>query len=341
MDFKGIPICCPYCKGELSKLQGNIERIHCKSCRKEFPIILGIPDLRVFPDPYIDFNADIEKGQLIARHFNDFDFEGLIDYYYSITPAVPPKYAQIYKRGLMAGEARAASFLDSFSDKMDYDEVEKRQSLLEIGCGTAPLLATASKEYDRLIGVDIAFRWLVIGKKRLQEANLDIPLICACAEALPFPDSVIADIAAESTIEHVLDQTKTLAECYRVMQPGGSFLLSTPNKFSIGPDPHAGILAGGYLPKSWIASYVKRQGGIPPRRNLLSVGSLRELFQQTEFKLKDVDIPKISKNQLRHYQGAIKFLAKLYETIIKFPLSRQVMLRIGPLLLAIAGKDGN
>ncbi|NIV10088.1 MAG: methyltransferase domain-containing protein [Aliifodinibius sp.] len=338
MKFKGIEICCPGCKGELAYFGIEDSLLLCQECGKGFPIILDIPDLRVFSDPYVDMEADRDKGIKIYAKFDDYDFEGLIDYYYRITPVVTDDQAQQFKQGLMAGEARANAFLKSFNNGMKFNNEVKRESLLEIGCGTAPLLVAASERYKRAIGIDIAFRWLIVGKKRLQETNLDIPLICACSEALPFPDSVFTDVVAESTIEHVVDQTKTFSECYRVILPGGNLLLSTPNKYSIGPDPHTGVIAGGYLPESWTASYIERQGGIPPKRNLLTVRSLQALLRQSKFVFKDLKIPNLSQEQIQHYEGAFKFLAQLYRMIIKLPLSKWIMLRIGPLILAIARK---
>ncbi|MCP4424556.1 MAG: class I SAM-dependent methyltransferase, partial [Chloroflexi bacterium] len=179
----------------------------------------------------------------------------------SVTDVVPPQHAQLYKRGLLAAESRSAQTLTAWESHAESERDTSDLSLLEIGCGTAPLLVTAVSQYRQVVGIDIAFRWLVAAKKRLEDAGIDAPLICTCAEALPFPDGAFDRVAAESVIETVKDQTQTFAECYRVMRPGGRLFVATPNKFSLGPDPHTGLLAGGYLPKSWTAAYVRKQGG--------------------------------------------------------------------------------
>ena len=57
----------------------------------------------LFPDPYIDAEADRTKGLRLAEHSADLDFEGVIDYYYRNTGVVPPKHARQYKRGAAGG----------------------------------------------------------------------------------------------------------------------------------------------------------------------------------------------------------------------------------------------
>src|SRR5262245_32531802 len=228
MTFKGVELCCPLCRGELEERGGADPAFLCTACAREFPVILGIPDFRVFPDPYISMEADRAKGQRVAERFNDLDFPGLVDFYYSITDVVPPSQAQRFTRGLMSAPTRAEAALDAW--EAHGEGARESGRLLEIGCGTGPLLVAAAKRFDSVAGIDIAFRWLVVGKKRLAEAGLaDVPLICACAEALPFRAANFDRVVADSVLEHVADQEAVLKEAYRVMRPGGRLLLATPN----------------------------------------------------------------------------------------------------------------
>jgi SAM-dependent methyltransferase len=208
--------------------------------------------------------------------------------------------------------------------------------LLEIGCGTAPLLVAAAKNVKNMVGIDIAFRWLVVGKKRLAEAGLDIPLICACAEALPFPDQMFDRVIAESTIEHVKNQIQVVNESRRVLKPGGYFFLSTPNRFSVGPDPHVGILAGGYFPKQWLGAYVKRQGGIPPKRHLLSYITLSRLLSGGGFSKPLISLPQVSPAQREQFGNLIKIGVDIYHLALRIPIIRHLLYCIGPLFHAVA-----
>ena len=45
----------------------------------------------------------------------------------------------------------------------------EKGTALDLGCGTAPLSIAATKRYKVVAGVDIAFRWLVVAKKRVAE----------------------------------------------------------------------------------------------------------------------------------------------------------------------------
>lgn len=337
MIFKGVQICCPYCKADLHELTREERTLVCESCRRSFPIVLDIPDLRVFPDPYIDKEADRAKGIKVASRFQDLSFPELIDFYYSVTSVVPSQDARRYTQGLLAGVPRAEASLTSWETSAQSGGAA--ETLLEIGCGTAPLMVAAAPRYKQVVGVDIAFRWLVVAKKRLAEAGLDLPLICACAEALPFPDASFDRVVADSTLEHVSDQGKALGQCHRVMKPAGFLFVSTPNRFSLGPDPQVGIWTGSILPERWLAAYVRRQGGIPPKRHLLSARQLSAIIREAGFGSPRVMLPDISSAQRSHFNRGVQVLIDLYQTAKQVPISRQCLQLIGPLLHAVAEKQ--
>lgn len=342
MNFKGVEICCPYCKGDLHETTRETRQFVCESCRRDFPVILDIPDLRVFPDRYIEIAADHAKGLQIAARFDEFDFAGLVDFYYSITSAVPKEDARRYTRGLLGGAARASASLDTWEKTTRNGHKQPANGrLLEIGCGTAPLLVAAASRFDQVVGVDIAFRWLVVAKKRLADEGLDLPLICACAEALPFPDESFDRVVADSVLEHLSDQQKALAQCHRVLIPTGRLFVSTPNRFSLGPDPQVGIWAGGILPERWLAAYVERQGGIPPKRRLLSARSLSALIHQAGFCHPEVMLPDITNGQRDHFGKGMQVMIDVYQTAKRLPVSRQALQLIGPLLHAVAEKQAH
>jgi ubiquinone/menaquinone biosynthesis C-methylase UbiE/uncharacterized protein YbaR (Trm112 family) len=337
MIFKGVELCCPYCKGDLNEVTCDEKTFVCNSCDRAFPVILDIPDLRVFPDPYIEKDADCAKGLQVASRFNHTDFASLVDFYYSITSVVPPAHAKRYTAGLMAAVPRAEASLASWENSVG--ENARAKSLLEIGCGTAPLMLVAARSFKHVVGVDIAFRWLVVAKRRLMDAGLDLPLICACAEALPFRDEVFDRVVADSALEHVTDQLRALDECHRVMAPGGYLFVSTPNRFSLGPDPQVGLWSGSLLPERWLAAYVRSQGGIPPKRNLLSAWQLAAMIRHAGFEKAQVSLPDISRQQRSHFGRGVQLLIDLYQTAKRIPLSRQCLQLIGPLLHAVAEKQ--
>jgi SAM-dependent methyltransferase/uncharacterized protein YbaR (Trm112 family) len=336
--FQGVEICCPACKGELDSAGESESILVCLACGRQYPIIFGIPDLRICSDPYLSVDEDRSKAVELVNQFNQLDFPGLVSYYYHDKQDVPTNLIRQYTAGMMAGEARAVGAVQSWESMVGKQLLTGGARVMEIGCGTGPLLCALGKQGIGAVGVDVGLRWLVIGKRRLADAGLEFPLICACAEALPFGDQQYNLLLSESTLENLQDQKQALGECARVLQPGGYLCLSTPNKYSLGPDPHSGILAGGYLPDRWTAQIIQRRGGIPPRRRLLSAASLPALLAQAGFMHPIIALPDIPEGQRVHFSTGLRLAVDLYHRVKGLPIFRQLLRWIGPALYAVAQK---
>jgi SAM-dependent methyltransferase len=346
MDWNGIDIICPNCRGELQRVaeeRGDATgRLVCLGCSRSFPVVCGIPDLRVFPDPYITLEEEYAKARHLVSRYRDFDFAGLVEYYYSISPLVPPHHAKKYARGLLAAASRTELWLAGWESvaaglpRQGSEAPAARNSFLDLGCGTAPLLI-AAKNYPRRVGVDLALRWLVMARKRLMEAALDLPLVCACAEALPFRDGEFVTVAADSVLEHLRDQPRGLAEAHRVTQFGGRLFLATPNRFSIGPDPQTGIWGGSLLPLSWTQAIVRRQGGLPPQRQLLSAGKLRRLLGQAGYCDPLIYLPGVPADRT-HFPFAVRAGMAAYEAARLLPVAGHLLRLVGPIFHSVAQK---
>lgn len=338
MIFKGIEICCPKCRGELDDHRGEEDLLECRVCRRRYPILVDIPDLRMFSDPYIGIEEDRAKGLKVADRLRGSTFAELVDFYYSTTSVVPPHHARQYTRGLMAAEARARAVLDGWERAIRPKPPDGAVRILEIGCGTAPLLVAAAPRCSLLVGVDLAFRWLVVAKKRLLEAGLDIPIICACAEALPFPDGYFHRVLSESSLEHMQDRRQVMKECRRVLVAGGDFCVSTPNRWSWGPDPQVGVLAGGYWPRRILNGYVTWQGGIPPKRDLLSSRTLNRLLRDEGFTDVQLFLPGIADQQKKQFGAVLRWAVELYGVLKRIPVLSGLLFMIGPSLQGIGRK---
>ena len=328
-----LELCCPSCRGDLR--EGNNE-LTCAKCTHSFPVILGIPDLRVFSDPYIDMEADRAKARALAERFGDLDFKGLIEYYYHSTSVVTRAQADSFIRGLMGAVPRAESALEQWEGAAPSKPAANR--LLEIGCGTAPLLIAASHRHEELVGIDIALRWLMVGKKRLMDAGLDVPLVCACAEALPFPAHSFDRLMADSVIENVRDQSRTLSEAHRVLRPGGHLYITTANRFSVGPDPQIGMWATGFLPNSWVEASVRRQGAIPPKRKLLSAWGVSKLLSRSGFIRTRMSLPVFPPGQRAQLPAYINALVGAYHAASRLPVTRHMLWLLGPKFSAASEK---
>jgi ubiquinone/menaquinone biosynthesis C-methylase UbiE len=277
-------------------------------------------------DPYIEPEADRAKARGLAEAFDDHDLAGFVAHYYRNTAVVPPKHAAQYTRGLLAAPQRSAEQLAAWTRASGVTGVD---GFLDLGCGTGPMLVAARDLAGRPIGVDIAFRWLVVARKRLSEAGLDTPLVCASADALPFREEVFDLVTAESVLEHTRNQAGLLSEVRRVTDARGRFWFTTPNRRSVGPDPHTGLLAGGWLPDRAVQAYVKRLGGIPPHRRLLSLGQLRQELRDAGFEVEALDLPQMSHVQTDGPR-LLRMAGRAYAWARAVPGVRAALYQLGP-----------
>jgi len=153
-----------------------------------------------------------------------------------------------------------------------------RTTLLDLGCGTGGMCIAASREYDNVVGLDVALRWLVMGRQRLSEERSDVPLVCANAESLPFRAEIFDSVVADAVIEHVRRPAMLRDEMLRVLKQGGAFFFSTNNRYSLLPEPHVRIWGFGLLPRRWMEPVAKRVRRTPYKTRLQSHRALVQLF---------------------------------------------------------------
>jgi SAM-dependent methyltransferase len=298
-------------------------------------VVCGIPDFRVFADPYIGLEEDRAKARHLDELAETLGFDGLVRHYFSITPEVPPKLAASYTEGLLRlAPFRARMFLDPL------DTVAGRRTSamrgLEVGCASGPFLPLLTERFASVAATDIALRWLVVARQRLRESGRDAQLVCACAEQLPFRAESFDLLLASNLIEHVRDPRRVLDEALRTLAGGGILLLATPNRRSLGPDPHANVWGLGLLPRrahSWLA---QRLRGIRLEKiHTLSHAELRTLlagsgFERTKFVLSELEAAPL--------RGPLRALAHVYNGLIRTTWGRAVLLRGGPFLQVLAYK---
>src|SRR4051812_11362084 len=81
-----INFVCPLCRGELDVLN---EAYLCTGCEKTYPLHGGIPDFRVFQDPYLDFQEDHKRTEIVLAALEQFNFEELLEYYWTFSDVTP------------------------------------------------------------------------------------------------------------------------------------------------------------------------------------------------------------------------------------------------------------
>lgn len=111
---------------------------------------------------------------------------------------------------------RALSFIYSFLDN------NKEYSVLEIGVGGANLAGHLIKNKQlKLTGLDLVNDVL----EKITKKRVNIPLVAADAEAMPFKDETFDIAIHNQTLHHFPSRKKVLSEIHRVLKKKG-FLFS-------------------------------------------------------------------------------------------------------------------
>ncbi len=97
-----------------------------------------------------------------------------------------------------------------------------KSAMLDVGCGTGAVLTELEKR-GKAVGVDLSHDALTFSKER----GLN-HLVYANAEQLPFGNAQFDAVISLDTIEHVPDHESAAAEIYRVLKPGGVFVMNVP-----------------------------------------------------------------------------------------------------------------
>jgi ubiquinone/menaquinone biosynthesis C-methylase UbiE/uncharacterized protein YbaR (Trm112 family) len=321
---------CPVCKASLSL---QTEQLFCAQCQRTYAIIQGIPDLRVYEDPLIPLQEEFRKAEKIRAQADRLSFAELVRFYWSLPtfPPTPPHLRDRFIHHVLTDEQRVKGYAD---------KIGRGENFLEVGCGTAALVKEAQRSFHFAVGCDVAFRWLLIARKRLQEAGLQANLVCCCADYLPFCDSFFDSVASVSLLEHVSAAGSTIEEMSRVTKQDGSIFLWTANRFSAAPEPHVRLWGVGFLPRSWMPVYVKwRRGMAYEKKHLLSYFELRRLLRKAGLKAMKFSLPRVTPNDWDNLAGLERVAATIYQWVSKFALLRWPLTVVSPALLVVARRN--
>lgn len=111
------------------------------------------------------------------------------------------------------------------------------ENILDIATGTGDLaILMTSTSAKKIVGLDLSVGMLEVGKKKIATQNLSdkIEMVVGDSENIPFPDNYFDAITVSFGIRNFETLEKGLAEIYRVLKPGGVFVIletSVPTKF--------------------------------------------------------------------------------------------------------------
>jgi len=117
---------------------------------------------------------------------------------------------------------------ESFDSSAYFLDYEHGGRLLELGCGSGSALNAMEDLGWQVEGLDFDPDAVALARKK----NLVVHLGTLAEQR--FPDDNFDAITASHFIEHVYDPLKVIAECRRILKPGGRLVQITPNVASWG-----------------------------------------------------------------------------------------------------------
>lgn len=150
-----------------------------------------------------------------------------------VQPSSPDKFVDYY-----AEESLTESTLARFRSTKDaamrvrasFDLSCEGLTVADVGCGAATQCILWARDGHRVSGVDVNERLVELGRRRAEEAGLDVSLQVASAVSLPWPDASMDVCLLPELLEHVVDWRSCLSEAVRVLKPNGLLYLSTTNR---------------------------------------------------------------------------------------------------------------
>jgi SAM-dependent methyltransferase len=161
--------------------------------------------------------------------------------------------------------------------------------LLDAGCaygyGTRFFAANA----QRTVGIDPNSRLIEIARRRYPA----IEFVVSGVETVPFASGTFDVVVMADVLEHVRDERRTLGEIYRLLRPGGVFIVTVPHKglFSFLDLDNLVLILKKTTPLLYSGLY-KRKEGEPQREKPgyddwhrhYSQADVRRLLEESDFR---------------------------------------------------------
>ncbi len=253
--------------------------LRCPRCaRGVYPVVLGIPDLRLYEDPLIPRADDYRKGEKLQRAAESMSFAELVAHYWTLPtyPPTPPDLSDRFIHHVLTDDQRIAGWSEHLGTG---------ERLLDVGCGAGVLVRLAHGRYREAVGLDVGFRWLIVARRGLEEAGIVPRLVCACADHLPFAQGTFDAVTSVALLEHVPNAQAALGEFARVQRPSGRTVVWTSNRYSLTPEPHVRVWGVGFMPRRFMPAFVRwRRGLAYTGKTLLSRFELTRLARRAGFR---------------------------------------------------------
>ena len=115
--------------------------------------------------------------------------------------------------------------------------IETGTMVLDAACGSGYGSAILAQHARHVVGVDVSADALAHARAHYQVPNIEF-IQADLSRPLALPDRSCDAVVSFETIEHVRDQHALLAEFHRVLAPGGTLIVSSPDRDIISGKAH-------------------------------------------------------------------------------------------------------
>lgn len=131
---------------------------------------------------------------------------------------------------------------------------------LDVGCGAGGLAIAFTKRSSATVAFDVDLKYLKVATAWGREEGVELNLLVASGESMPFKSEAFDFVACSDVIEHLNNPSKMVGEVARVLKKGGIVYLTCPNKISpriVLKDNHYLLPFFTLLPRRIAEAYVK------------------------------------------------------------------------------------
>jgi SAM-dependent methyltransferase len=112
-----------------------------------------------------------------------------------------------------------------------FDQYRGRR-VLEVGCGAGIDLIRFARNGAACTGIDVAPSSVALAARNAAIEQLPVDLLVADGEALPFKSESFDLVYAHGVVQYTTDDRALVAECRRVLKPGGRAVFQVYNRIS-------------------------------------------------------------------------------------------------------------
>jgi|SRR6266850_1819977 len=155
--------------------------------------------------------------------------------------------------------------------------------ILEIGCGRGDFSIWLARKYPSatVTAIDFAESAINVAKLRREDRDANVRFEVGNAEFLSFAAGSFDLVISCECMEHVINPQKMADEIFRVLRPGGQFILTTENYFN-------GMLLAWM--KSWLTQTDFNSGsGVQPHENFFLFWQVRKTLERGGLAVKHME----------------------------------------------------